>query len=169
MGAPVCGFAVRKSFDGEKDFDQTYKEIHLLKKLVPVGEKNDEGEYLDYLEEITEEIIETPIKDVIAAQDDSCGLEAYLRPYRMAGQLPPDVEIDPSKINDFTQFDEVGDLRVSGAVEKLFSSLPEDLQAEYGSPEKLLREVNDSIIESYAKKIIESRTKKPEEKVEEEK
>ena len=170
MSSVVCGFAVRKDYKGQGDWDETYKDIQLKKKLVPLGPADENGE-IPYVEELVEIVHETPIKDVIAAQEDSCGLEAYLKPYRLAGVNPPDVEFKEG-VQDFTIFDGGEDLRCSGMVEKIFSSLPQDLQAEYGSPEKLLKEINDAAIESYAKKVIEEASKKKaevEEKVEEEK
>lgn len=161
----VSGFALRKTYEGEKDFDQTYKEVELKKKLVPLGPAGEDGE-IPYTEEIVEIVHETPIKDVIASQNDSCGLEAYLKPYRLQGIEPPEVVVGEG-LQDFTQFDEVGDLRASGTVEKLFGSLPEEIQAQYGSPERLLREINDAAIEDFAKKYIAERLKKPEENKEE--
>lgn len=158
-----AGFDVRKTYEGEKDFDTTYKSIEIKKRLVPLGPAGENGE-IPYTEEIYEVITETPIQDVLDAQRDSCGLEAYLRPYRMAGQLPPDVEVTKD-IQDFTQFDENIDLRVSGRVEELFNSLPEDLRDKYGSPERLLREINDAALAEY----VASKLKKPEEKKEEKK
>lgn len=164
MSSVVCGFAVRKTYEGQKDFDETYKSIELKKKIVPLGPADENGE-VPYTEQLVEIVSETPIKDVIAAQNDSCGLEAYLKPYRAAGELPPDAEFT-DRINDFTQFDDVGDLRQSGMVEKLYASLPQELKDQYGNPEKLLKEVNDAVIEDYVKKFIEARIKKPEEKKE---
>lgn len=164
MKEVVSGFAVRKTYEGEKDFDTTYKEVELKKKLVPLGPADEDGE-IPYTEEIIEIVHETPIKDVIAAQEDSCGLEAYLKPYRVQGIEPPQVEIGEG-VQDFTQFDDVGDLRASGTVEKLFGSLPVEIQAEYGSPERLLREINDAAIEDFAKKYIAEKMKKSEEKEE---
>ena len=167
MSSVVCGFAVRKDYKGQDGWDETYKDIELKKKLVPLGPADENGE-IPYVEELVEIVHETPIKDVIAAQEDSCGLEAYLKPYRAAGMNPPGVEFEDG-VQDFTIFDGGEDIRCSGMVEKIFSSLPQDLQAEYGSPEKLLKEINDVAIESYAKKVIEASKKKAEEKVEEEK
>lgn len=161
MSSVVAGFAVRKTYEGEKDFDTTYKEVELKKRLVPLGPAGEDGE-IPYTEEVIEIVHETPIKDVIAAQNDSCGLEAFLKPYRIQGIEPPDVSIGDG-IQDFTQFDETGDLRASGTVEKLFGSLPAEMQSEYGSPEKLLREINDAAIEDFAKKYIAEKMKKPEE------
>jgi len=162
----VCGFGVRKTYEGEKDFDQTYKEIELKKKLIALGPADESGE-IPYTEEIVEIIHETPIKDVIAAQEDSCGLEAYLKPYRASGLTPPDAEILPG-VQDFTIFDGGEDLRTSGMVEKIFSSLPQEMQDQYGSPERLLREVSDAAIEDYFKKLVAAK-EKPVEKESEEK
>lgn len=162
MSSVKAGFAVVKDYEGEKVFDQTYKDVQLKKKLVPLGPRGEDGE-IPYTEEVVEIVTETPIKDVIAAQEDSCGLEAYLKPYRLAGTLPPDVEFD-DKVQDFTIFDNAGDLRVSGKVDEIYASLPEDLRAKYGSPEKLLRDITDQAINDYVK----SKLKKPVEDEEEE-
>ena len=32
-GEVVCGFLVRKDFEGQKDFDKTYKEITIKKRV----------------------------------------------------------------------------------------------------------------------------------------
>lgn len=157
-----AGFAVRKDFVGKGDWDKTYKDVQIKKRLVPLGPADENGE-IPYTEEVYEVVNETPIKDVIAAQEDSCGLEAYLKPYRLSGTMPPDVEVS-KEVQDFTIFDNAGDLRVSGKVDELYASLPVDLREKYGSPEKLLRDITDSAIAEY----IESKIKKTEEKKEEE-
>lgn len=154
----VAGFAVRKDYEGEKDFDTTYKSIELKKRLVPLGKADENGD-IPYTEEIVEIVTETPIADVLASQSDSVGLEAYLKPYRLAGTEPPDVEV-LSEVQDFTMFDKAEDLRVSGSVDKLFASLPEDLRNEYGSPEKLLRDISDKAIKDYFDRVIAERSKK---------
>lgn len=157
MNEVKAGFSVRKTYEGEGNWDTTYKDVQFKKKLVPLGPADENGE-IPYTEEIVEIVHETPIKDVIAAQEDSCGLEAYLKPYRLQGVLPPEVEVTKD-VQDFSIFDDCGDLRVSGKVDELYNSLPEDLRSKYGSPEKLLRDITDSAIQEY----VASKLKKPEE------
>lgn len=154
----TAGFAVRKSYKGQKDFDTTYKDVQLVKRLVPLGPADDNGN-IPYTEEVKEVVTETPIKEVISRSEGDCGLEAFLRPYQATGTTPPDVEVTPN-IDDFTQFDGVGDLRASGEVERLFNSLPADLQAAYGTPENLLKKMNDQVLADY----VASKVYKPEEK-----
>ena len=153
-----AGFGVRKTYKGQKDFDTTYKDIKLVKELVPLGPADDHG-HIPYTEEVREVVTETPIKEVIARSEGDCGLEAFLRPYQATGTEPPEVVIDPS-INDFTQFDGTPDLRASGEVERLFNSLPADLQAAYGSPEGLLQRMTQKDFNDYINRHI----KKPEDK-----
>lgn len=149
-----AGFGVLKDYEGQSGWDETYKSVEIKKRLIPLGPAAEDGE-IPYTEEIYEVVTETPIKDVIASQEDSCGLEAYMKPYRLAGTLPPDVEVT-GDVQDFTQFDDAGDLRVSGKVEELFGSLPVELQQKYGSPESLLRNITDAAIAEYvASKVIE--------------
>ena len=155
-----AGLLLSKTYEGQSNWDTTYKSVEIKKKLVPLGDADENGE-IPYTEETIEVVTETPIKDVILAQRDSCGLEAYLKPYRLQGIEPPDVEV-LSDIQDFTPFDNVGDLRVSGKVDELYYSLPQELRDKYGSPEKLLRDVTDAAIAEY----VQSKIKPVEEKEE---
>lgn len=155
-----AGFSVRKSYEGQTNWDTTYKSVEIKKRLVPLGDADENGE-IPYTEEVVEVVTETPIKDVIDSQKDSCGLEAYLKPYRLQGIEPPDVEVS-SDVQDFTGFENAGDLRVSGKVDELYNSLPKDLRDKYGSPEKLLRDITDSAIAEY----VQSKVKPVEEKEE---
>lgn len=155
-----AGLLLSKTYEGQGNWDTTYKNVEIKKKLVPLGDADENGE-IPYTEEIVEIVTETPIKDVIASQKDSCGLEAYLKPYRLQGIEPPDVKVS-ADIQDFTMFDGAGDLRVSGKVDELYYSLPQDLRDKYGSPEKLLRDITDSAIAEY----VQSKVKPVEEKEE---
>lgn len=162
-----AGFGVLKTYKGQSGWDETYKSVEIKKRLVALGPADENGE-IPYTEEVYEVVTETPIKDVIASQEDSCGLEAYLKPYRLAGTLPPDVEVS-DKVQDFTQFDAAGDFRVSGKVDELFASLPVELQQKYGSPESLLKNITDAVIAEYVsckvneKPVVEKKEEKKDE------
>lgn len=157
-----AGLLLSKTYEGQGNWDTTYKSVEIKKKLVPLGDADENGE-IPYTEEVVEIVTETPIRDVLDAQKDSCGLEAYLKPYRLQGIEPPDVNVS-CDVQDFTAFDDAGDLRVSGKVDELYYSLPQDLRDKYGSPEKLLRDISDAAIAEYVESKLKSEEKKEEKK-----
>ena len=90
-------FDFKKRFEGEKDFDKYY--IDRVIKQVPkkIGQGED-----DYV--IVDKVIESKrlIRDVINADSDKAGIEAYLAPY-IASKTPlPGVNVEDS-VNDYTK------------------------------------------------------------------
>lgn len=144
-GEIVCGFAVRKNYEGQKDFDQTYKEITIKKRVKKIGDGDE-----DFIIEEFEEVNETPIKDVLAAQMDSVGIEAYMRPYLMAGQELPDIQVGEG-IQDFTQFpEEPADvMKVGDEMMSTFNNLDPALRGDAKSVEEFLAGLTDEKLKNY--------------------
>lgn len=80
--------AFQEPYDGQKDFDQTYKSI----KIIDVVKKTGEGED-DFIIEKKVIVDETPIKDVVEADRDSVGVENIIKQVLRTGDtslLPVD-------------------------------------------------------------------------------
>lgn len=96
----VKKYNVARKFDGEKDFDKYYID-RVVKQVVNItGEGED-----DYI--IVDKVIETKrdIAQVINAQADDVGVDAYMRPYLQSGESIPAVKVE-EKVQDFTQMPE---------------------------------------------------------------
>lgn len=93
-------FTVLKSFEGQKDFDKYYID-RVIKQVV---QKTGDGED-DFI--LVDKVVETKrdIAQVINAQADEVGVDAYLRPYLASGEQIPAVQVSDN-ISDFTQFPE---------------------------------------------------------------
>lgn len=128
----VCGFGVRKTYEGQKDFDETYKEVTIKQRVKKVGD----GEN-DFIIEEYEEVKETPIREVIMAQFDDVGIEAYLRPYQIAGLDIPGVEVGDD-IQDFTGYpeDPADAIKIGDKMMENFNSLPSELRGDAKTPEE---------------------------------
>lgn len=144
-GEIVCGFGVRKDYEGQKDFDQTYKEVIIKKRVKKIGDGDE-----DFIIEEYEEVKETPIKEVLAAQVDSVGIEAYMKPYIMAGQDLPGVEVS-DKVQDFTQFpeDPADAMKIGDGMMKAFNSLDPALRGEAKNVEQFLNGLSQEKIDAY--------------------
>ena len=134
-GEIVCGFAVRKTYEGQKDFDQTYKEVTIKQRVKKIGD----GEN-DFVIEEYEDVKEIPIREVIDAQVDQVGIEAFMRPYQMAGLDLPGVEVSDN-VDDFSQMpeDPADIIKVGDEMMKKFNSLPEDLRGDAKTPEEFFK------------------------------
>lgn len=144
-GEIVCGFGVRKTYEGQKDFDQCYKESTIKQRVKKIGD----GEN-DFIIEEYEEIKEIPIREVIDAQVDEVGIEAYIRPYQLAGVSLPDVEV-LDDVQDFTQFpeDPADAAKVGDAMMKNFYSLDPALRGDAKTPEEFLANLTQEKFESW--------------------
>lgn len=144
-GEIVCGFAVRKDYEGQKDFDKTYKEITIKQRVKKIGD----GEN-DFLVEEYEEVKETPIAEVLAAQVDQVGIEAYLRPYQIAGVEPPSVHVG-DEIFDTTQFpeDPADVSRVGDEMMRVFNSMDPELRGDAKNVEDFLSSITDERLKAY--------------------
>ena len=144
-GEIVCGFGVRKDYEGQKDFDQTYKEVTIKRRVKKIGDGDE-----DYILEEYEEVVETPISEVIGAQVDSVGIEAYMRPYLMVGQELPGVEVT-DRVQDFTQFpeDPADAMKVGDAMVAAFNNLDPALRGDAGSVEEFLNGLTKEKIDAY--------------------
>lgn len=131
-GEIVCGFGVRKDYEGQKDFDECYKEVTIKQRVKKIGD----GEN-DFIIEEYEEVKEIPIREVIDAQVDQVGIEAYMRPYQMAGMDLPGVVVGED-IADFSEMpeDPADVANVGDQMMKNFYSLPEDLRGNAKTPEE---------------------------------
>lgn len=144
-GEIVCGFAVRKDYEGQKDFDQTYKEVTIKKRVKRIGDGDE-----DFIIEEYEEVKETPIQEVIDAQVDQVGIEAYMRPYLTAGEPLPGVTIG-SDIQDFSQFpeDPADAAAVGDAMMAAFNNLDPELRGDAKSVEEFLNSITDERLKAY--------------------
>ncbi len=134
-GEIVCGFGVRKTYEGQKDFDQTYKSIEIKKRVKKIGEGDE-----DFIIEEFEVVKETPIQEVLDAQKDDVGIEAYMRPYILAGEPLPEVEIS-NEVQDFTQFpeDPADVMKVGDNMMQAFYSIDPSLRGDAKTPEEFLK------------------------------
>lgn len=112
-------------YEGQKDFDEFYKEI----KIVDVVKKTGEGEN-DFI--IEKKVIEDfkPIKDVVEADRDSVGVENIIKQVLRTGDtslLP--VDKGNGELVDLVDAPEsLMELKQMGvAAEKAFKSLPEEI------------------------------------------
>ena len=84
-------------------------DIIISKKETPVTRILNDEEYKKALEdklyEEYEEVIETPIREVIDSQVDSVGIDAYIRPYELSNTPLPSAVIS-DEILDTTNFPE---------------------------------------------------------------
>lgn len=160
-GEIVCGFAVRKDYEGQKDFDQCYKEVTIKQRIKKIGD----GEH-DFVLEEYEDVKEIPIREVIDSQVDQVGIEAYLRPYEVAGLDLPGVEVSDA-ITDFSIFpDDPADVsKVGDVMMQNFYSLPADLRGDAKTPEEFLANLTQEKFNSWLEKS--SNVEKVEEKKDE--
>ena len=144
-GEIVCGFLVGKDYEGQKDFDQTYKEVTIKKRVKRVGDGDE-----DFIIEEYEDVKEIPIKEVIESQCDQVGIEAYMRPYQMAGVDLPGVEVS-DKIFDVSNFpeDPADAIKVGDAMMKAWQSLDPMLKGDAKTPEEFLNTINDERLKAY--------------------
>ena len=144
-GEITCGFLVRKDYEGQKDFDQNYKEITIKKRVKKIGEGDE-----DFIIEEYEEVTETPIREVIDSQIDQVGIEAYLRPYQVAGVEPPSVVVGDA-VQDFSQFpeDPADIAKVGDAMMQAFYSLDPVLRGDAKTPEEFLNSLTDERLKAY--------------------
>ena len=144
-GEIVCGFGVRKDYEGQKGFDQNYKEVTIKKRVKKIGDGEE-----DFIIEEYEDVKETPIREVIDAQVDQVGIEAYLRPYQMAGQEPPLVVVGDD-IQDFSQFpeDPADAMKVGDKMMSAFYALDPALRGDAKSPEEFLASITDEKLKAY--------------------
>ena len=144
-GEIVCGFGVRKDYEGQKDFDQTYKEVTIKKRVKKIGDGDE-----DFIIEEYEEVKEGPIREVIDAQVDEVGIEAYLRPYQMAGQEPPSVVVGDD-VQDFSQFpeDPADAIKVGDQMMAAFYALDPALRGDAKTPAEFLASITDEKLKAY--------------------
>lgn len=93
---PSSGFGCRKTFEGEKDFDQYY----IDRELKQVAVKTGEGEE-DFVLQTKEVVTKRPIAEVINSQANDVGIESYLRRVQQEGGEVPQVVVG-DQVNDFT-------------------------------------------------------------------
>lgn len=144
-GEVVCGFLVRKDYEGQKDFDQTYKEVTIKKRVKKIGEGEE-----DFIIEEFEEVKEIPIKEVLAAQAEDVGIEAYMRPYDLAGQPLPDVRVGDDVL-DVSQFpeDPADVMKVGDQMMANFYGLDPLLRGDAKTPEEFLNSITDEKLKAY--------------------
>lgn len=134
-----CGFGVRKTFEGQKDFDQTYKSVEIKKRVKKIGDGDE-----DFIIEDYEVVTETPIQEVLDAQKDDVGIEAFMKPYVLTGEPLPNVEVD-SRVQDFTKFpeDPADAIKVGDNMMKAFYSLDPALRGNAKTPEEFLKSLSE--------------------------
>lgn len=163
-GEIVAGFGVRKTYDGQKDFDQEY----IDRKIIQVVKKVGKGEE-DYI--LEEKVIETatPIDDVIQSQFDEAGIQAYLKPFIAAGEDLPDVKVDNDKVVDFTKCpEELADVsKLNETVMKAYGAIDPALKGNSKSVEEFLNSLTQEKIDTYIQSKIENVSKKEEVKKDE--
>lgn len=160
-GEVVCGFGVRKDYEGLGDFDQTYKEVTIKQRVKKIGDGD-----TDFIIEDFEEIKEIPIDEVIKSQQDEVGIEAFMRPYLAQGIEPPSVEVSEN-INDFSMFpeDPSDAIKIGDDMMKQFNALDPALRGDAKTPEEFLASLTKEKFEAY----LMSKVNKNVEKVEENK
>lgn len=133
-GEVVCGFGVRRDLSKQVGFDECYKETTIKQRVKKVGD----GEN-DFIIEEYEEVKLTPIREVLDAQVDQVGIEAYIRPYQLAGVPLPDVEVGEDVL-DVSQFpeDPADAMKVGDEMMKNFYSLDPALRGDAKTPEEFL-------------------------------
>lgn len=113
------------TYEGQKDFDTTYKSI----KIIDVVKKTGEGED-DFIIEKKVIVDETPIKDVVEADRDSVGVENIIKQVLRTGDtslLP--VDKGNGEIVDLVGAPEsLMEVKQMGVnAQKAFESLPADI------------------------------------------
>lgn len=131
----VCGFGCLKTYEGQKDFDETYKSVEIKKRVKKVGDGDE-----DFIIEEYEVVTETPIREVIDSQKDSVGIEAFMKPYILSGESLPGVEVS-KEVQDFTRFpeDPADVIKVGDDMMKAFMSIDPSLRGDAKSPEEFLK------------------------------
>lgn len=151
-------FDFKKRFEGEKDFDKYY--IDRVIKQVPkkVGQGED-----DYV--IVDKVVESKrlISEVINADSDKAGIEAYLAPY-VASKTPlPGVKVEDS-INDYTKCPEnLADAIMLGEdARKAFNNLDPKLTKGM-SYEEFITGFKNEMFQDYINKLSNKEPAKPSE------
>lgn len=154
-----AGFAVRKTYEGIKEFDQDYVEIELKKVVQKTGDGEDDFILVD--KEIKHL---TPIADKIASQESEVGIESYIAQCQ-AEHLNPRVVVS-DEVNDFTNMPEdlASAASLGDAATNLFNKLDPELVGGLSIDEFLATMTIDKIKEFYATK--KSVISKKDEKVE---
>lgn len=123
LNSPFCNDD-NVQWEGQKDFDTTYKSIAIIDKVKKVGEGDQ-----DFIIEKVVEVTETPIQEVIDADKESVGVYNIIKQVMRTG----DTSLLPADKGD-CNVDMVGapetlmEVKAMGqAAEKKFGSLPEDL------------------------------------------
>lgn len=149
-GEIVSGFGVRKTYEGQKDFDTCYKEITIKQRVKKVADGDN-----DFVIEEYEEVKEVPIREVIDAQVDEVGIEAYLRPYQLAGVSLPDVEVGED-VMDVSQFpeDPADAMKVGDVMMQNFYNLDPALRGDAKTPEEFLANLTQEKFEAYLKSKV---------------
>lgn len=144
-GEIVAGFGVRKTYEGQKDFDSTYKEITIKRRVKRIGDGDE-----DFIIEEYEDVKETPIREIIDAQVDDVGIEAYMKPYLLAGVDLPDVKVS-GEIQDFTQFPEesVYGIEVGDMMCSVWNNMDPELKGDCKSVEEFLSSITDERLKAY--------------------
>lgn len=148
-GEIVCGFLVRKDYEGQKDFDQTYKEVTIKRRVKKIGDGDE-----DFIIEEFEDVKETPIREVIDAQVDSVGIDAFMKPYLMAGEEPPFVgydDINKAPIQDVSQFPDDGMLSQDAysRMMETWETLDPALKGSAKTPEEFLKSFTQEKFNEY--------------------
>lgn len=144
-GEIVAGFGVRKTYEGQKDFDTTYKEVTIKKRVKRIGDGEE-----DFIIEEYEDVKEISIREVIDAQVDEVGIESYMKPYAMAGVDLPGVVVKDD-VQDFTGFpeDPADAIKVGDDMLKAFYSLDPLLRGDAKTPEEFLNSISDTKLKAY--------------------
>lgn len=145
----VCGFGCLKTYEGQKDFDETYKSVEVKKRVKKVGESPE-----DFIIEEYEVVTETPIRAVIDAQKDSVGIEAFMKPYIMSGEEIPFVgfdDVNKAPIQDFSKFpdDPITSQDAYKNMYKIWDSLDSSLKGNCKTPEEFLKSFTEEKFNNY--------------------
>ena len=146
-GEIKCGFGVRVTYEGQKDFDECYKESTIKQRVKKIGEGPE-----DFIIEEYEDIKLTPIREVIDAQVDQVGIEAYIRPYQLAGVSLPDVEVGEDVL-DVSQFpeDPADAMKVGDDMMQKFYSLDPALRGDAKTPEEFFASLTQEKFDNWLK------------------
>lgn len=145
----LFGPSCARKFEGKKDFDKYYID-RVVKQVV---KKTGEGED-DYI--LVDKVIESKrdIQAVIQAQVPDVGIEAYMKPYLMAGEEIPDVSVTDD-IQDFTAMpDNLADAIMLGEESrKKFDALPSDLKGKM-SYEEFMTNFSQTMFDEFVEKML---------------
>lgn len=156
---PVGPFGVRKTYQGQDNFDKYYFDVTEKDVFKATGEKDPEtGDELGVIEKklIVKKI---DIHEYLESQRDSVGVEAYMKALAYQGDDIGDfnTQVDGERIDDYSKFPEsLADVMMSGEKAKeIFDNLDPTLKGSHTTIEGFLNSLSKETLDAYILSRIE--------------